>query len=350
MYLPVEGVYYELVCNRIGGDANPVAHAQSAGSSRSPRTPSTATSSHSPRASKASRSRSTHTRSWPTRADLNRDFARFKARLRAPRQAPRQRTDEVRRLREAAVALRREARARRRVRARGRGGRARRAPPRRRRRIGVLPRGKPRASYTRVRDGSVEFSWFFLWLGVALLGLGLLLLRTWWRERRFPGAALTLSAGLLLDRVAPSSSSSSSAWASAAAGRSTRRRSSRSRSSPPCLPPPSGASSRPGAGGRACAGAPLGRAASRSSSSSAPSRGLSSRAGPVEQVGGDILETAAPAVGADAAVLLLYDADRRTLDAAAASGIPGELWRAFELDVSDDFNQFFLAPRASRSS
>jgi DNA recombination protein RmuC len=28
MYLPTEGVYYELVCNRIGGDANPVDHAQ----------------------------------------------------------------------------------------------------------------------------------------------------------------------------------------------------------------------------------------------------------------------------------------------------------------------------------
>ena len=28
MYLPTEGVYYELVCNRIGGDANPVGHAQ----------------------------------------------------------------------------------------------------------------------------------------------------------------------------------------------------------------------------------------------------------------------------------------------------------------------------------
>jgi DNA recombination protein RmuC len=27
MYLPTEGVYYELVCNRIGGDANPVEHA-----------------------------------------------------------------------------------------------------------------------------------------------------------------------------------------------------------------------------------------------------------------------------------------------------------------------------------
>jgi DNA recombination protein RmuC len=28
MYLPAEGVYYELVCNRIGGEANPVGHAQ----------------------------------------------------------------------------------------------------------------------------------------------------------------------------------------------------------------------------------------------------------------------------------------------------------------------------------
>jgi DNA recombination protein RmuC len=28
MYLPAEGVFYELVCNRIGGDANPVEHAQ----------------------------------------------------------------------------------------------------------------------------------------------------------------------------------------------------------------------------------------------------------------------------------------------------------------------------------
>ena len=28
MYLPAEAVYYELVCNRIGGDANPLAYAQ----------------------------------------------------------------------------------------------------------------------------------------------------------------------------------------------------------------------------------------------------------------------------------------------------------------------------------
>src|SRR4029453_4325109 len=28
MYLPAESVYYELVCNRIGGDASPVPYAQ----------------------------------------------------------------------------------------------------------------------------------------------------------------------------------------------------------------------------------------------------------------------------------------------------------------------------------
>ncbi len=188
----------------------------------------------------------------------------------------------------------------------------------------------------------MEFSWFFLWLGVALLGLGLLLLRTWWRERRFPGAALTLSAGLLL--IASSVQQlfifgmgvsgrwevdstpfialsilaavlATAVWGVLATrrGRESLRRS----------------ASRP----RRIQELELLGAIAR----------LSSRAGPVEQVGGDILETAAPAVGADAAVLLLYDSDRRTLDAAAASGIPGELWRAFEVDVSDDFNQFFLA-------
>ena len=69
---------------------------------------------------------------------------------------------------------------------------------------------------------------------------------------------------------------------------------------------------------------------------------LSSRAGPVAQVGGDILQTAAPAVGAEAAVLL-YDPERRLLQAAAASGISEELWRTFEIEVSDAFNQVFLA-------
>lgn len=187
----------------------------------------------------------------------------------------------------------------------------------------------------------MEFSWFFLWLGVALLGLGLLLLRTWSRERRFAGAALTLSAGLLL--VASSlqqlfifamgvtgrwevdstpfvalsiiaAALATAVWVALATrrGRESLRR----------------GASRP----RRIQELEILRAIAR----------VSSRAGPVEQVGGDILETAAPAVGAEAAVLLLYDSDRRVLEAAAASGIPEELWRAFEIDVSDDFNQSFL--------
>ncbi len=187
----------------------------------------------------------------------------------------------------------------------------------------------------------MEFSWFFLWLGVALLGLGLLLLRTWSRERRFAGSALTLSAGLLL--VASSvqqlfifgmgvsgrwevdstpfvalsilaAALATAVWAVLATrrGRESLRR----------------GASRP-------------RRIQELEILGAIAR-VSSRAGPVEQVGGDILETAAPAVGAEAAVLLLYDSDRRVLEAAAASGIPEELWRAFETDVSDDFNQFLL--------
>ena len=170
----------------------------------------------------------------------------------------------------------------------------------------------------------MEFSWFFLWLGVALLGLGLLLLRTWSRERRFAGAALTLSAGLLL--VASSlqqlfifamgvtgrwevdstpfvalsiiaAALATAVWVALATrrGRESLRR----------------GASRP-------------RRIQELEILGAIAR-VSSRAGPVEQVGGDILETAAPAVGADAAVLLLYDSDRRVLEAAAASGIPEEL-------------------------
>jgi len=188
----------------------------------------------------------------------------------------------------------------------------------------------------------VEFSWFFLWLGVALLGFGALLLQAWWRERRFAGAALTLSAGLLLVASAVQQllifgMDLSGRWSVdstpfitlsvLAAGLATvvwlALATRRGRES-------------------------LRRGASRSQRIQelevlgAIAR-LSSRAGPVERVGGDILESAAPAVGADAAVLLLYDAEHRILRAAAASGIPEELWTTFEIEVSDAFNQVFLA-------
>lgn len=188
----------------------------------------------------------------------------------------------------------------------------------------------------------MEFSWFFLWLGVALLGLGLLLLRAWWRERRFAGAALTLSAGLLLvasavqqlvvfgmsvggrwevdsgPLVALSIVTAALATAVLIALATRRGRENLRR------------------------GAARPQRIQELEVLGAIAR-LSSKAGPVEQVGGDILEAAAPAVGADAAVLLLYDQDRRMLNAAAASGIPEELWRAFEVEVSDAFNQVFMA-------
>jgi signal transduction histidine kinase len=188
----------------------------------------------------------------------------------------------------------------------------------------------------------VEFGWFFLWLGVALLGLSVLLLRAWWRERRFAGAALTLSAGLLLvaasvqqlfifamavtDRWAVDSTPfnvlsiaaaalATAVWAALATrrGRESLRR----------------GTSRP-------------QRIQELEVLSTIAR-LASRPGPVEQIGGDILNTAAPAVGADAAALLLYDPEHRLLRTTAASGIPEELWRTFVIEVSDEFNQRLLA-------
>jgi signal transduction histidine kinase len=187
----------------------------------------------------------------------------------------------------------------------------------------------------------VEFGWFFLWLGVALLGLGVLLLRVWWRERRFAGAALPLSAGLLLvgsavqqlfifamavtDRWEVDSrpfvvlsvvaaALATAVWVALATrrGRESLRHS----------------ASRP----QRIQELEVLRAITR----------LSSETGPVEQVGGNILDAAVPVLGADAAVLLLYDSETGLLTAKAASGIPEELWRPFVIEVSDAFNQTLL--------
>jgi signal transduction histidine kinase len=187
----------------------------------------------------------------------------------------------------------------------------------------------------------VEFSWFFLWLGMAVLGLGLLVLRAWWRERRFAGAALTLSAGLLL---VASALQQLFIFAMGVTGRWAV-------DSTPFIALAIVAAALATAVWTALA-TRRGREALRRGTSrtqrihelevlGAIAR-LSSQTGPVERVGGDILETAAPAVGADAAVLLLYDAEHRLLRAEAASGIPEELWHSFEVEVSDEFNQRLL--------
>jgi len=188
----------------------------------------------------------------------------------------------------------------------------------------------------------VEFGWIFLWLGVALLGLGVLLLRVWWRERRFEDAALTLAAGLLL---VASSVQQLFVFVMAITNRWE-------------------VDSRPfvllsivAAALATAVWIALGTRRGRESLKRGASRPqrihelevlgaiarLSSQPGSVEQVGGNILAAAAPAVGADSAVLLLYDLEHRRLNAKAASGIPEDLWRTFEIEVSDTFNQTLLA-------
>ena len=188
----------------------------------------------------------------------------------------------------------------------------------------------------------MEYSWFYLWLGVALLGLGLLLLRVWWRERRFPGTALTLSAGLLLVVSAAQAllifgMGISGRWEVASA--------------------PFNALSITAAGLVTVVWIALATRRGRESlrrGAARPQRiqelevlaaisRLSSQPGSVEEIGGNILKAAAPAVGADSAVLLLLDSEQRMLTAQAASGIPEALWRTFEIHVSDDFNRAFMA-------
>jgi DNA recombination protein RmuC len=79
MYLPAEAVYYELVCNRIGGDANPLAYAQAR--SVIPVSPSTF---HAyllvlVQGLKGLQIEEHAREVMGYVADLNRDFARFKA-------------------------------------------------------------------------------------------------------------------------------------------------------------------------------------------------------------------------------------------------------------------------------
>jgi PAS domain S-box-containing protein len=69
---------------------------------------------------------------------------------------------------------------------------------------------------------------------------------------------------------------------------------------------------------------------------------LSAESGPVEKLGEAILDAARPIIGAEACILLLYDPDQQLLRGKSASGMPDESWREFEIPVSDAFNQALL--------
>jgi two-component system, OmpR family, phosphate regulon sensor histidine kinase PhoR len=185
-------------------------------------------------------------------------------------------------------------------------------------------------------------AWFFLWLGIAYLGLALLALGIWRRQRRFQAGIVFFPFALLLLGAATqqfflfSSALSgdrtldadafvvvSAAAAGLAAlvwlalisrrGRETVRES----------------SERPRRIRELEALASIAR--------------LTSRTGSVEETGTAVLDAARPVVGAEACVLLLYDQEEKVLRAKAASGMPTEGWREFEIPVSDTFNQRLLA-------
>lgn len=70
---------------------------------------------------------------------------------------------------------------------------------------------------------------------------------------------------------------------------------------------------------------------------------LGSGTGTVEEIGSAILDAAVRLVRVEACILLLYDEERKVLAGKAASGMPNEDWRTFEVVVSDAFNQSLLA-------
>jgi two-component system phosphate regulon sensor histidine kinase PhoR len=187
----------------------------------------------------------------------------------------------------------------------------------------------------------VGIAWFFLWLGIALLGLTALVLAAWVRQRRFQSGILFVPFALLLLGLA---GQQFVFFGSALAGEQSLDASS--------LLVVSAVASALALGAWGALLTRSGRESLRESRER-PRRmrelealgtiaRLSSRPGSVEEVGTAILDAAVGVVGAEASILLLYDEERQILRGKAASGMPNDGWRTFEVPVSDDFNQSLL--------
>jgi PAS domain S-box-containing protein len=186
----------------------------------------------------------------------------------------------------------------------------------------------------------VGIAWFFLWLGVALLGLSGVVVIIWHRHWRLRGI-VTLSVALLLAGLAVQQ-----IFLAVAAATGDRALdldafvivSAATAAVAAVLVV--AMLSRPGRENiRATRDRP--RRIRELEAVGAIAR-LSSEGGTLEEVGRAILDAARPVVGADACILLLLDQDRQVLHGAAASGMPDESWRTFDVPVTDGFNKHLL--------
>jgi signal transduction histidine kinase len=188
----------------------------------------------------------------------------------------------------------------------------------------------------------VGIAWFFLWLGLAFFGLTVLIFELWRKQRRFRSGIVILPLGFLLLGVGLQQMFM---FVAAISGERTLDFQAfvvvSVAAAVLALALWLAMLSRPG------------RASLRESRES-PRRmrelealgaiaRLSTHSGPVEEVGGAILDAAARVVGVEACILLLYDQDNQVLRGKAASGMPDDSWRTFEVEVTDAFNRRLLS-------
>jgi PAS domain S-box-containing protein len=192
----------------------------------------------------------------------------------------------------------------------------------------------------------VEIAWFFLWLGLALFGLTALVFETWRNQRRFQSGIVIFPLGLLLLGLAVQQFF---LFVSAISGRRTLDFDAFVAVSIAAAAIAAvvwlSLVSRPGRESiRESRERP--RRMRELEALGAIAR-ISSRPGPVEDVGSAILDAAVRVVGVEASILLLYDPEAQVLRGKAASGMPDDSWRTFEVEVSDAFNRRLLSSGTS---